>query len=546
MRKLLSMGVALLMLLSLAAGALSEGAIERNALGESAIADEIILEMIENGVELPLVDEPITVTCMYPRPADAGDYDTMWFFQKVAEMTGITIEMQPVESAGWKEKKALAFASNELPDIFLSGITKDDENMYGPQGYLLPLGDLIAEHAPITNYLFGASEGAIKTLTCEDGNIYTAPMFVFVEREVVGGRRCYINTSWLEAVGMEKPTTLDEFYDVLVAFRDGDPNGNGEADEIPLSGASKGNTANMIMYAYGYADLRHDVKDDVYKYVPLQPEYRAYLEYMNKLFAEGLLDDEYVSQSGEQITAKSAAELIGITADTSGVPRVSPDQLVNYGGLGAMTSDLNDELTWCAQPTFNRGGTFAITANCPYPEEMIKLLDFFYTAVGSVMVRCGPSNDEVEGGWTMVQVDGVDTFETHYAEAGYTSFWSFRALHTVMSAPYLDSSETKVAQYLTYADPQQRWLTASVLVDTNNAEIARLAYPEVSFSEEEMEIINTYVDLDSYVDQMEAKFITGEASIDAEYDAFIARIQSMNVEEMVTIRQAAYDRWNAQ
>ena len=111
---------------------------------------------------------------------------------------------------------------------------------------------------------------------------------------------------------------------------------------------------------------------------------------------------------------------------------------------------------------------------------------------------------------------------------------------------YLDSAETKVAQYLTYADPQQRWLTKSVLVDTQNAEIARLAYPDVSFTQEENEIINTFVDLDSYVDQMEARFITGETSIEQEYDGFIQRIQDMNVDRMIDVRQAAYDRWNAQ
>lgn len=545
-KRMLALWVALMLAFAMAGGASGQGEVEKSSLGNTAVTDQQVLGMIENGVELPISETPITVTCMYPRPTEVGSYDDMWFFQELARLTGITIQMQPIESAGWEEKKALAFASGDLPDIFLSGLTKNDENTYGPQGYLQPLNELIAQHAPITGYLFENSEGAIKTMTCSDGNIYSSPTFCFVEREVVGGQRCYINTGWLDKLGLEKPTNLDELYEVLVAFRDGDPNGNGEQDEIPLSGASKGNTAAMIMYAFGYADLRHDVIDGQYKYVPLQSEYRHYLEYMNKLFEEGLLDSEYISQGAEQITAKSAGELIGITADTGGVPKVSPDQLEAYEGLGALTSDYCDTPTWAATPTFNRGGTFAITSYCEVPEQMIKLLDFFYTQQGSVMVRCGPSEEQVPGGWTMIQVDGVDTFETHYAEAGYTSFWTFRAENTVMNAPYLDSAETKVAQYLTYADPQQRWLTKSVLVDTQNAEIARLAYPDVSFTQEENEIINTFVDLDSYVDQMEARFITGETSIEQEYDGFIQRIQDMNVDQMIDVRQAAYDRWNAQ
>jgi putative aldouronate transport system substrate-binding protein len=42
---------------------------------------------------------------------------------------------------------------------------------------------------------------------------------------------------WLDALGLEEPETIDEFHEMLLAFKNDDPNGNGVADEIPLSAA---------------------------------------------------------------------------------------------------------------------------------------------------------------------------------------------------------------------------------------------------------------------------------------------------------------------
>ena len=66
-----------------------------------------------------------------------------------------------------------------------------------------------------------------------DGHIYTIP---FINTSATGkmGFKQWINTKWLETLGMEIPTTVEEFKEVLIAFRDEDPNGNGEKDEIPL------------------------------------------------------------------------------------------------------------------------------------------------------------------------------------------------------------------------------------------------------------------------------------------------------------------------
>lgn len=73
--------------------------------------------------ELPVVDEPMTITVTYPRNVKHGDFDNMWYLQRLAEKTGVTLEIQPIEESGWDEKVGLLFSSGDYGDIFLFGLS---------------------------------------------------------------------------------------------------------------------------------------------------------------------------------------------------------------------------------------------------------------------------------------------------------------------------------------------------------------------------------------------------------------------------------------
>ena len=49
--------------------------------------------------------------------------------------------------------------------------------------------------------------------------------------------KLWFNYDWLEKLGLEEPQTTEELYEVLKAFKTQDPNGNGKANEIPLTGS---------------------------------------------------------------------------------------------------------------------------------------------------------------------------------------------------------------------------------------------------------------------------------------------------------------------
>ncbi len=82
-------------------------------------------------------------------------------------------------------------------------------------------------------------------ITAPDGNIYALPQ-VNECYHCMYQQRMWIYKPWLDKLGLKMPTTTDEFYEVLKAFKTKDPNGNGKADEIPLSGSIQASSSHLF------------------------------------------------------------------------------------------------------------------------------------------------------------------------------------------------------------------------------------------------------------------------------------------------------------
>jgi hypothetical protein len=138
----------------------------------------------------------------------------------------------------------------------------------------------------------------------------------------------------------------------------------------------------------------------------------------------------------------------------------------------------------------------------------------------------------------LADFNGVKAFKPHYE--GFTNYFNFRASQTLMNVPLHMSQQ--YGTYLTHGDERNAWLT-DVITASGRLDVLKLPYPEVKFKPEEQEKIAAFVDMDSYVDQMEAKFIMGETPL-AQWDSYIATLKKMGSDDMGKIRQQAYDRWN--
>ncbi len=252
------------------------------------------------------------------------DYNKKLIFQMAEEATGIHVNWTVLSADAWSEQVNLLLASGNLPDAFVSDVgesaIRDNMELF----YDLSEEGLLETYVPnLLETIPDVYPNGLDALRWPDGSIRSLP----TGRPETDYQELkwlpMINKRWLERVNMDMPTTADELYEVLCAFRDQDANGNGDPnDEIPFGFAEqKGNVdIEQSMNYFGIANTRDGIighykmiKDGVVTPTANTPEMRAWLEYMHKLMAEGLLDPEGFSQTGDEWTAKVSQDLYGVT-----------------------------------------------------------------------------------------------------------------------------------------------------------------------------------------------------------------------------------------
>ena len=528
------------------------------ALAEELTEAEQLAEKVAGIVlptpELPLVDEPMTISVKFSKTSDHGDLNNCFYVQAVEKLTNIKLDIQSIDSNGWDEKLALDFVSGDYSEIYLSGVTFNDAAVYGQAGMLQPMEDLIAEYAPNVQAILELLPETRRNVTAPDGHIYMMAAYDGTPRDMLMNSTYNqeVNGSWLEACGIEgMPATLDEFYDMLVAFRDTDPNGNGEADEIPYSFVYNGDGYNMPLGAFGFVNLRHDVIDGEYVYVPAQENFRHYLEFMNKLYAEGLLDENIFTQTTEEYNAKMSTGVIGVMPN-SGAALIGLDEYLKTVSLKPLVSDYSDTPVHPGRAQEVDKYGMVITDKCSEEKAIaaIKLLDYFYSQEGTFLIKCGPEygawGDMIDGGYVAHEAeDGSLSYELVYDHEKYQdSYFQFRIRNGLMNMPFFYTAAH--AAVIIGGDASNNHLT-EIVKASGMLSARRVGYPQMAtFTEDEQDILAPYVLMDSYVDQMVAKFITGEVEItDESWNNYLAQLDMMDLATLTEVRQAAYDRWNA-
>jgi putative aldouronate transport system substrate-binding protein len=339
----------------------------------------------------PVVNEKVTLNVFAAVPAWVEDMNTNWTTLHYEEKTNVHISWDVISIEGKDEKiNLLLSASADLPDVIIpNGMSNEQLVRYGTQGIFIPLNDLIDEQMVYLKNMFAYDETVLKQITATDGNVYGLPSY----------NECYhcsysakfwINQSWLDRLGMEIPTTTDELYNVLSAFKEEDANGNGESgDEIPLAGSLgwHGSVDEYIMTSFIYSDgtyLRLDKNNNVAS-VADQDAFKEGLKYLRKLYQDGLLDKESFTMDGNQIKALTGnpnGNMLG--SSPAGHPGVfldlSQDVRDEFVSLPPLTGPTGIKQS-IKYPVGALTGQFMITEDCSMPEVAIRWADGFYTDV---------------------------------------------------------------------------------------------------------------------------------------------------------------------
>ncbi|WP_100407902.1 type 2 periplasmic-binding domain-containing protein [Bacillus solitudinis] len=322
--------------------------------------------------------------------------------QYVKGETGVEYELlTPPAGADPVEYLNLMFASNDFPDIFrpIGGVEQTLIN----QGAALPLDDLLPKYAPnVWNNIPEEAWDVVRSAT-PDGKIYYVPkVFLVPERAPL------IRQDWIDAVGLDMPTTVEEYKELLIAFRDKDPNGNGLKDELPTSGREFGKWMDHLFAIYGVAMWEGSPEWDIYEgeiqYAGVSKNMKAAISFIRELYEEKLLDNETFLNKGDVWTAKINNNLVGSWYHL-------PANL--HDRYNAMLEGAPDAyVTGMPLPEVDGFEGFVTQKSMGEPEWMIpvaseenaaaslKLLDFFYNTEFDDFIRYGieGAHHEVEDG----------------------------------------------------------------------------------------------------------------------------------------------------
>lgn len=207
---------------------------------------------------LPIIKDPAAFEEKYGKismlfvnnPERVVEVGELAMCQKWFEDTGVEFDWQSIPNEGAQEKINLMLASGEdLPDAFWNfgdGKSGNIVVQYADQDIFLPTEGLINDYMPNLKKILDDHPNYRAEITAPNGHTYGFPYIEEMYGLVLTGGPLLINKTWLDKVGMEVPTTVDEWVDCLKAFRDGgDLNGNGEADEVPWQHGSARTTASV-------------------------------------------------------------------------------------------------------------------------------------------------------------------------------------------------------------------------------------------------------------------------------------------------------------
>lgn len=388
---------------------------DSEASGTEASASETSEDGVTNkGTTLPIVNEPVTLNVVKERHMldTTESYNEKAAWANITEETGITIEWTELAAGTAAERIPLMLSSGDLPDVFWAALS--DAQVLQNESNLFALEDYMEDFAP-------NSLATYDQLGVDWKQIATTPsghIFGFLGRyeslyENTGDGIQIINKAWLDKVGMDVPTTLDEFTEVLRAFKEQDPNGNGQADEIPycFSEDMWCAYATNTMGWWGIGDgagsdttSSKSTRDGKVTGSVNTDEYRQYLEYTHSLYAEGLMDQEGFSQNTEVFSTKIKSGQVGTYFCWTALEYLTSEQekdwvvLPPIQAIEGVDPIANGEVD---RSTIQKN-KWVITTSCEHPEAAMRLWDYQARDVESKMtVAMGEKGelwDEYEDG----------------------------------------------------------------------------------------------------------------------------------------------------
>ena len=547
-------------------GSSSAAASATTATIEGSSAEGTENSMFNEPGMLPIVKEPITLTVFAPANTE-GSWEDNAQVKELEEATGIHLEWQTCASSdNVQEKLSTMFASGEMPDIILTGVSsgnrydKATEQALGEQGLVLSLNDYLDTVSVGYKQAFEEIDGLKEYITTPDGNIYSLPN-IDGSLHVQYNMKLWINTQWLDNLGLDMPTTTEEFYEVMKAFKEKDANGNGDPnDEIPLSTVTSGAGTQLDGFLMNPFQLTSEINklyvdNGKVTFAPAQEGYKEGLKYLNQLYAEGLLNPESFTQDkNNQVNVNEAGDECVIGAFLAQRPGYACDlstepyskKWEQYQSLAPLAGpDGQCVASWNPYVMFQSGMTF-ISSSCTNPEAAFRLLDYISTQTyrSSLGIE-GVHYELLDAGTTELGLDGETKALYKRTNADTTNQSLGQLVALVRTPEFLAAEATNPNPYAEDVKPlngRQVVMYKASLEHQKVQQSLDSVMPDLYMSQadsSEMSLIKTNV-MDTQKEYM-VQFITGAKNIDSEWDSYLKALDNVGLARYLELLQKAYD-----
>lgn len=530
-----------------------------------------------------ICNEKVTITIGIQSNAYVQDYETNHYTQMLEEVGNVDIEFMvlPAGNEGQEKLQMMIAGGQELPDIIMWGQSDALAMQWGEEEYLVPLEDYFENSAyySVEKYAQIKEEiglDILQEMTSGDGHIWGFPSY----QETITNAtyaRMWVYQPWLEACGIEKaPTTTQEFYDMLVAFKTMDPNGNGKADEIPLLGCDissndYGSAAwEYLMNAFTHVTAKRAffVSTDGQLSVSYTTDgWKEGVKYINSLVKEGLYDAVSFTQTTDvfqTVLSKSGDQMVGAFCNLT--CNLMPKDHESYGKwLLLQPLEGPDGYKSIAYNTVTPSSNAHITTYCEHPEVAFRLLDLMCREDFTISSRWGQQGVH----WDYVENLNEEEMEAKLSEAtgveveldwenakfaGYPAYfyemesvwgveqnyhWYNRAVKLrtgEITGGYYASNQRFDEAFL--SDPVNTYILADYLNDVADLipkeVISNITYPDADSAAEASQLKGALKD---YVYEKLTAWFTGTADVDKDWDTYLKTLEEIGLSRYLELSQ---------
>jgi putative aldouronate transport system substrate-binding protein len=496
---------------------------------------------------------PIPITFFASPDLSIVNLNTNWYTKYVEQKFNLKITWSLVPSTDVTTKENVLLGSGSYPQVFYSAsFTIPQVYKYAKEGIFVPMESYFQKYAPHLWHAIQTEPGLKQAITAPDGHIYGFPAYN-VCIHCYYSAKFWIDVQKLHQYGLQMPTTTAQFEHVLQVFK--------QHGLIPLTGAATnawhGDPVTFLMNAFIYDDggpLNNGsyfyINNGKIAFAPIQPQWKAGLQYLHDLWSKGLIDQGAFSQDNSVLQKEVVNGKVGVVpwGCANCFDPNYPKDVNRWRTIPPLTGPAG--VRYASFYGNNPGSpiVFAVTNKATDAQKIAvaKMLDEIATVRGQELKMFGPQSD---GLWTAYP-KGVKDFSGHPAfltidemkwnSPNFKQNWgwyqmgpmyqpySFRYGQDALP-PYAPGgvgaeSMLQLETELNYVGLQPKYVVpGSLWIDPS------------SLNQYTLEQTN----INDYVNQWLVEFITGTKSLTSDWNSYVQGVQNLGLPQYLQTAQTA-------